>query len=350
MKKSKMNVFPAQHPNLIWQGRTMKDNSGNGYLIGSASSLKFRFQGNQCRIWLLNVSPPDGSNYISWVLDGSHYKRIPVGFEAFTSLDIPVRSASEFHDIEIYKETESSCGYVVINKIEAEEISETPKPVKKKIEFIGNSITAGMASDPSLVPCDEGNRCDQHNAYNAYGPRVARTLDCDYMIVAVSGIGAYRNWNTEYPVMPDVYESTFLTGQSDDPKWKFDEFIPDLVCINLGTNDFSDGDGITPRLPFDSTKFIDRYVELIGKVHNHYPEAKFLLLQHRMPGQHHMSMLDACLQSVKQKAETSIAGLKPVSILSFSYFIGSGCSGHPSVDEHGKMARELAPVISKLLR
>lgn len=349
MKKSTMNVFPAQYPNITWCGRTVQDNSGNRYLIGSASSLKFRFRGNQCRLWLLNVSPADGSNYISWVLDGIHHQRIPVRFDAFTSLDIPVESTSEFHDIEIYKETEASCGYIVINKIEAEEISETPKSGKKKIEFIGNSITAGMASDPSLVPCEAGYRCDQHNAYDAYGPRAARALDCDYMIVAVSGIGAYRNWGTEYPVMADVYESTFLTGQSDDPKWTFDEFIPDLVCINLGTNDFSEGDGITPRLPFDSTKFIHRYVELIHKIHSHYPESKFLLLQHPMPGQHHMGMLDACLLSVKLKAESSIAGLKPVSIFSFSYFTGSGCSGHPSVEEHEKMANELAPVIEKLL-
>lgn len=345
-----MNIFPAQHPDLLWQGRTLRDNSGNGYLIGSASSLKFRFFGNTCRIWLQNIAPPVESNYISWVLDGVHHLRVPITFDALTPFEIPIESKSEFHDIEIFKETEASCGYIVINKIEAEKIERFPITKKKKIEFIGNSITAGMSSDPRLVPCETGTRCDQHNAYEAYGPSVSRMLDVDYMIVAVSGIGAYRNWNTEYPVMADVYESTFLSGHPDDPKWNFNDFVPNLVCINLGTNDFSDGDGIMPRLPFDSTQFIRMYVELIEIAHRHYPNAKILLLQHPMPGPHHMGMLDACLQSVKQKAEASLKGLQPVSIFSFSYFTGSGCSGHPSVEEHEQMAKELAPVIQGILQ
>ena len=44
------------------------------------------------------------------------------------------------------------------------------------IEFIGNSITCGAAADVSEVPCGSGVDYDQHNAYYAYGPRVARML------------------------------------------------------------------------------------------------------------------------------------------------------------------------------
>ncbi len=47
----------------------------------------------------------------------------------------------------------------------------TIKPEKrKKIEFIGNSITCGAQSDPSDIPCDEGEYMDHQYAYLAYGP------------------------------------------------------------------------------------------------------------------------------------------------------------------------------------
>ncbi len=296
-----------------------------------------------------NLAPEGQYNYISWVIDGIHHQRVAIRFDRLTPLELSVTAATEFHDVEIYKETEASCGQIVISSIEAEAISEFPLSNKQKIEFIGNSITVGMASDASLIPCEAGTWYDQHNAYEAYGPRIARALHLDYMIVAVSGIGAYRNSNTDYPVMSDVYENTFLTTHPDDPKWNFNAFIPDIVTICLGTNDFSDGDGITPRLPFDSTQFINRYVELIEIVHRHYPDAMIMLLNSPVAGESNMDMLNACLMAVKQKAESSNEHLLPISVFSFKMFQGAGCTGHPGVEDHERMAKELVPFIKKML-
>jgi len=345
MEKQELNVFPANDPHLVWQGRTVEDPSGNRYLIGSASSLKFRFQGNDCKVRMLNSAPMGEYNYVSFVVDGIHQQRLAIKVDTFFELKIPVSNKADFHDVELYKETEASNGFIVISQILTEAIIDFPLTVKKKIEYIGDSVTAGMASDTSLVDCEQGTWYDQHNAYDAYGPRIARELNLDYMIVAVSGIGAYRNWNTDYPVMSDVYESAFLTANSNYPKWDFKKFIPDVVAICLGTNDFSEGDGVTPRLPFDSTQFINRYVDLISKVHHHYPEAKILLLRSPIAGMEHDMMYKACLETVKQKTASSMNGLNSISIFSFTSFFGSGCTGHPSLDDHAKMAKELVPVI-----
>jgi len=350
MKKQELNVFPASDPHLVWEGRTVKDPSGNQYLIGSASCLKFRFQGNDCMVRMLNSAPPGEYNYVSFVIDGIHHPRKAIKVDTFFELKIPIKNKAEVHDVEIYKESEASNGYIVISHILTEAIIDFPMTVKKKIEYIGDSVTAGMASDTSLVDCEQGTWYDQHNAYDAYGPRIARELNLDYMIVAVSGIGAYRNWITDYPVMNDVYESAFLSANSNYPKWDFEKFIPDVVTICLGTNDFSAGDGVTPRLPFDSTQFINKYVELIGKIHQHYPEAKILLLRSPIAGEEHEMIYNACLETVKQKASYVIEGLKSISIFSFTPFYGSGCTGHPSLDDHASMAKELAPVISEIVR
>ena len=104
------------------------------------------------------------------------------------------------------------------------------------IEFIGNSITCGAAADPSEVPCGSGEYHDQHNAYYAYGPRVARALNTNFLLSSVSGAGIYRNWNSDGPALPLLFEQSDLRENSSRP-WNFDLYSPDIVSIALGTND-----------------------------------------------------------------------------------------------------------------
>ncbi|HUR30678.1 MAG TPA: GDSL-type esterase/lipase family protein [Saprospiraceae bacterium] len=344
-----MKSFSPGDPRIIWHGRTFEDPPGTKFLIGSVSSFQFRILGNKCRVIIQNGASPGEYNYMSFDIDGVHHERVAIKFDKPTPFELPISSDAEYHDIEIFKETEAPCGQIVITGIESYDLSEVPDQKKMKIEFIGNSITAGMASDPSLVECENGKWYDQHNAYDAYGPRIARTLNLDFSIAAISGIGIYRNWNTDYPVMEDVYQKTFLSVDTNDPEWDFKKFSPDLVCINLGTNDLSAGDGYASRLPFDSTRFINKYVEFIRKIHFQNPQAKFLLLQHSMPGEHHMPMLKVCLESVRHKAESSIDGLRGIEIFSFTSFTPTGCTGHPGLKDHEKMAVELEPVIRGIL-
>ncbi|MDQ3016526.1 MAG: GDSL-type esterase/lipase family protein, partial [Bacteroidota bacterium] len=313
-----MDVFPAYYPRLLWQGRYFKDNDGNKLLVGSGSGLRFRVHKNFCRVWMQNIAPQGEYNYISLVIDGEHQQRIPIAFDTITPLKIAFKSDAEFHNVEIYKETESSCGSILITSVEGEGIGEFPYSKGKNIEFIGNSITAGMSSDLSMVPCEAGKWYDQHNAYNAYGPSVARALNLNYMITAVSGMGVYRNWNTDSPVMGDVYESTFLTSAPNDPRWNFNSWRADIITICLGTNDLSDGDGMTPRLPFNSTQFIARYVSLLKMIHQHHPDANFILLQCTSREVEKMKVLQKCHAQIKEKAISEITGFKSIELFTFS--------------------------------
>jgi hypothetical protein len=78
-----------------------------------------------------------------------------------------------------------------------------PKPTRK-IEFIGNSITCGTGSDQSEIACGKGVWQDQHNAYLSYGPTVARQLNAQWSLSAVSGIGLIRSCCNLEIVMPQV--------------------------------------------------------------------------------------------------------------------------------------------------
>lgn len=141
------------------------------------------------------------------------------------------------------------------------------KPEAPLIEFIGNSITCGAAADASEITCGSGEYHDQHNAYYAYGSRAARTLGANFLLSSVSGIGVYRNWNSEGPAMPEVYEK--VDFQENNPQnWNFDLLTPQIASIALGTDDFSNSDGIKERLPFDSANFVSTYINFIRLIKN----------------------------------------------------------------------------------
>lgn len=344
--------FPAHYPRLLWQGRIYEDNSGHKHLVSSGASLRFRVYGSECSIWMQNVASPGEYNYFSLVIDGIHHPRQAINNESLTEHKIRFEKDAEFHDVELYKETEAWNGEIVISSVECkgEGIGEFPLPKGGNIEFIGNSITAGMASDPSMIACGEGKTYDQHNAYDAYGPRVARALDLNFAISAVSGIGIYRNWNSESPVMSDLYETTTLAGWPEDHEWDYNSFPPSIITICLGINDISDGDGVTARLPFDSVAFISKYIEFISKIHSRVPDAKILLLHLPILESHKNDILKQCLESIVEKSKSEIEDLSHIELFSFSPFISTGCSGHPGIDDHARMAAELTPRVEGLLK
>ncbi|HEY1021082.1 MAG TPA: SGNH/GDSL hydrolase family protein, partial [Flavisolibacter sp.] len=222
------------------------------------------------------------------------------------------------------------------------------RPSAPLIEFIGNSITCGAAADPSDVPCGTGVYHDQHNAYLAYGPQVARALNANFLLSSVSGIGVYRNWNSDGPTMPQVYEQTDFQ-QNSSQKWNFNNYSPDVVSIALGTNDFSRGDGKKERLPFDSARFVNTYIRFVQQVQAKYPSARLALLSSPMINGSARELLQNCITAVKAGVDAAQPKAKPIAIFFFEPMQASGCTGHPNVAEHGRMAESLLPFFRNLL-
>ena len=344
----KLDTFPAYYPRLLWYGRTLENNAGHRALVGSASSLKFRFFGDSAIVWMQNVSPNGNPNYITLIVDGKRHDRMAITSDTMTAFNMPITTKAETHDIEIYKETEPYCGQVLISAVEAFGMGEFPWPRMKQIEFIGNSIMAGMGADTNIAPCGEGNWCAQHNAYDAFGPQIARALDCRYIITAVSGMGMYRNWNTDGPVMKDVYESMKLSPDATTERFVYGAYKPDLIITCVGSNDLSDGDGVTPRLPFDSTKFINAYLDFMMMIHAQQPQAKWLLLNGPVNEPAKDEMFRACLKSVQQQAAAKMPGIM-VDTFFFELLEAAGCDGHPDVAQHTAMAIQLTTKVKSML-
>jgi hypothetical protein len=292
--------------------------------------MKFTIHGQQCKVWLRSAGPPNQYNYISLVIDGVHQPRQAVRSETLTPLEIIPSQQADVHSIELYKETEAFNGAIIISRVEADSLVQVNPTPKKRIEFIGNSITVGMSADDSLVPCDAG------------------TWDLEYLVTGFSGIGIYRNTRADRPVMADIYPSVVLSPDPNTPRWDFSQFVPDIVSICLGTNDFSSGEGASPREPFDPDKFIPAYVDFLKTIHGHYPDATIILTNTPMLDTSNNKILMDCLVRVKTEAEKSVSGLKPVQLFSFSKTYRSGCLGHPSLEEHALMAEEFAAFLKEM--
>ena len=252
------------------------------------------------------------------------------------------------HTVWLFKATEAHSGPIFIEKITGKKLHALQRSNAPLIEFIGNSITCGAAADPSEVACGAGVYHDQHNAYAAYGPRVARALNANFILSSVSGIGIYRNWNSDGPTMPEVYDNTDF--QLGSPRqWNFENYKPAVVSIALGTNDFSNGDGKRPRLPFDSSEYVSRYIKFVQHVKSKYSEAQIALLSSPMINGDRRSQLQNCLTAVKRHVDSLYSADKPVATFFFKPMQAQGCTGHPNVADHAVIADELTPFFKQLL-
>jgi len=316
-------------------------------LISSGVHFSFSFQGKDCKL-LYSLPDKNNHSYLQYEIDDKYQRRIRIEGNSKTPLLIDAGHDGK-HTVTIYKTTEATSGSIIIEGIEAASVKSVPPARLPLIEFIGNSITCGAAADTADMPCGVGQYHDYHNAYFAYGPRVARALKTNFILNSVSGIGIYRTWNKEFPSMPLVYEKLhFEPGETQ--LWDYKKYSPAIVSIALGTNDLSNGDGVNRRLPFDSAAFVNHYVRFIQQVRSHYPDAQLALLSSPMVTGRNGRLLENSLLVVKQKVERLFPSSKPIALHFFKSIPPHGCGGHPGVEDHAIMAAELVPFFKNLLR
>lgn len=204
---------------------------------------------------------------------------------------------------------------------------------QRSIEFIGNSITCGYGV--------EDNNPENHfdyateNHYKTYAAITARRLGARHTAIARSGIGIYRNYGdvregSKEP-MPAVFDRT-LFGDSTYI-WPHDrEPDPDVVCVNLGTND-------TSLDNYDISKLRSGYIQFINRLRLLYPESKIVMLTGSM-------LQGQALEDVKGTLNDVVESMNDENLLRFDLTpqtgeLGYGADYHPSEAQQEKMAGEL---------
>jgi lysophospholipase L1-like esterase len=340
------SLYLPDNNKIEYAGRIDFTNPQKPRLISSGACFTVKFRGKNCSILLEDQSSYNNHSYISIVIDGEYSGRIKVSKDK-TEYPVAMNLKGKAHTLMVCKDTESQTGYIDLAGIFCIKLLRVKKNCNRKIEFIGNSITCGMGMDISEIPCDSGEWYDQHNAYLAYGPLVARELKADWLLSSVSGIGITRYWNSPGPTMPETYNKIYLNKDSAS-LWNPGNFMPDLVSVCLGTNDFSDGDGSYDRPPLDSAEFVKAYISFLETIRSKYPDAQICCLSSPMlDGRKNVLMHNYLSAVIKYMKE--IRKDKMIHMFEFSRPYTNGCSYHPDKEDHKKMAEELFPFFKNVM-
>ncbi|CUI15142.1 Hypothetical protein, putative, partial [Bodo saltans] len=140
---------------------------------------------------------------------------------------------------------------------------------RRRIEFIGDSITAGYCNT-----CNPFPNISNPNTYNVedfsycWARLTCGLLNADCHTEAWSGRGVIRNCDASAPIwMPTIVRRTIgslsefdnIWGVSN--LWNFSSFIPDALVINLGTNDYSCNS--IPNMTQFTAEFEQAYVGML---------------------------------------------------------------------------------------
>ena len=224
------------------------------------------------------------------------------------------------------------------------DLTETPALPQRKIEFIGNSITCGYGVEATVATAPF--TYDTENHYFSFAALTARALEAQHVVVARSGIGIFRNYNGPYDgkpeaAMPALYDYTNFEDTTQ--VWDYSRFTPDVVCVNLGTNDTSVG-------RYNKAKLREAYAGFLRHLRNRYPNATIVMMSGCMLSGQRMKDIEEAQDAVV--AEVNTKGDKRVVRFTFSPQDGSlgyGASYHPSMQQQAKMAAELTPFLRQLM-
>ena len=184
---------------------------------------------------LLTTSEKEGCDavYFTVYIDGARQEgrlEALVGEQTVTVASFSERGT---HTVKIVKQTESNYNLCTLRALSFDgELLAPPARKEKYIEYIGDSLSCAMGVlGKKGVPEPQTSRWEDVTLGYTYGSAVS--LCADYSIVSESGIGIAGSW---FDPLFDFY-SAWSYKRDKNLKYDFAR-VPDLIVINLGTNDF----------------------------------------------------------------------------------------------------------------
>lgn len=307
-------------------GRTYTEGTG---VVCDMSASGFEFCGYMKGAVRVSITCTD-TVYFSVYVDG---ERLPSRFfvsKGTHELTFITFTEFGFHTVRVLRQTEPLLSQCTFNVLQTACIfGEKPADKETYIEFIGDSIVSGY-----------GNLCD-NTATNAGKPQrqdatqsfpclTAELLDSDLSVVSCSGIGlvkgAYRYNAIDFYSVRSYYRET--------TPYTF-ERVPDIVVINLGTNDSA--------LGASEADFKNGVKALVEYVRASYKKDVPIVWTYN-------SMNDEAVASWLQAQFTALGGEEAGLYLFELDRNGDGGDFHPSLDAHKAYAEKLSEFIGNIIK
>ena len=334
--QDKPQLFEADNKAFQYTGRVDFQNPKLPKFWAPGVTIQAKFKGTVCDVILKDEERYHSNhNFVSVAIDDGPVTRLKLT-TATNTIRVAEGLSEGAHTLTLCKGTEAGIGYLEFVGIRCESLLPLPKKPSRKLEFVGDSITAGAGSDTKIAPCGKGQWYDQNNAYESYGVETARKLKAQWQLTAVSGIGLIHSCCDMKITMPEVFDKT----DPNNPKldWDTKRYQPDAVTVCLGQNDGAQ----------NAAQYRATYLRFIGQIRGFYPKAKIVLLSSPMADSNLRTfMKDNLTQVVKERNAT---GDRNVSAFFFSRSFNDGCGGHPDLAQHRLIADELAAYLKTTLK
>lgn len=327
-------------------------NPATNELTWPGTGLSFTFTGSSAVIEFEEVN---GTNSVELTIDGGEPTVISNVNGAYISTPTGLTRGS--HTVELRKRSETLFGTLFVGNVTTDGTSSVESAPKRKIEFIGDSITVGYGLD-GTYPCT--NTAALEDNPKTYAALTANALSADYSVVAWSGIGLTRNYVSTTvdtsPIMPERY--TRYGANDPDNSYTFpSDWTPDAVVINLGTNDFgylaynASGQPYDARNPLNITTYTNAMVSFVQSIQSHYKDAQFFLMTSPMLSDSSPTTKDAQHTTMSNALKDAISQIGAKAHLVDWPTQGSdvGCDYHPNAATHAAEATVLTSAIRTVL-
>ena len=247
----------------------------------TGSHIKAAFTGTSIAATLVTNTNNDNSKakvYLDIFID-SVFVRVDSITSTERSMVCATGLANTQHVLNLYVRAEDGIltfkGFTLDNGATLRSLPARPT---RRIEFIGDSYTVGYANETT----DTGD-CNSiahfTDNYRSWAARAARACNAEYVEIAKSGWGLVRScWTAAIDIanIRSLYSKTFsgLTGSL----WDFSSWKPQVVCIGIGTNDFSNCNPTQSGVRIaDTTLFVATYRSFLDTIRSNYPGVTIIL-------------------------------------------------------------------------
>lgn len=356
MTENKNTVYPAKSGTVKLLGRTLSEN-GLLWCAYSGSGAEFTVTGKSCEI----VIQADEVARRTEDADGN-YARIGIYLNGERVIDDLLTTPEKIYTIfegtepreavvSVVKLSETAMSCLAIREIRTDGTIRPTPDRKLFVEFVGDSITCGYGVDDEDP--DHVFSTATEDVTKAYAYRTAKKLGVDYSMVSISGYGiisGYTGDGTKIPAqtLPPYYDKLgFSYGGFGEKKpqnceWDFSGREPDVIVINLGTND----DSYCGDDPERQAEYRAGYVEFLKKVRKNNKNAKILCALGIM-GDRLFPSVETAVETYKK--ETGDENLETLHLTPQRPEDGFTANWHPTSVTHEKASNQAAEKLREML-
>ena len=331
--------IPADHPHIQYLGRVSFSNPKAPAFSWTGVTIGLRFTGPSIAVRLR-----DQFSRYSVVINDAEFGVLEVRADQEKYIIAQNLGEGE-HELKLIKRHEShwsKAEFLGVLLSHGHDLLPPPNRSKRRFEFLGDSYVACYGCESDRKDGDQQDYLQYTNVTKSFGSLVAKHYGAEAMILAYGGKGLARNSDDDITGrnFAIYYERTLHVGADRGwpvDAWTFESWIPQLVVIHLGINDFS---GVS-ALPAFPAVYVERYEQFINSIRTRYSGARFLLMS---TTDWPYGLMRSAVEDVIRRQEA--LGYKDVLQLHYD-LKPEALHWHPSIRQHEEVAQLLVELIDK---